>query len=246
MGFVSCQAGANPGGGGGAPICRTKKAMYLNACVWEGMWAWDQIPPRFRVSGPRLFSIQGLCVLVSINTEINTALQSAPFINGVTHLMRSLCWLILSSLWEQRPIRESQSAASLGPLCICNWQGQLPLEFLDPPEEWGKCVKVAQSCPTLRHPMDSPQNSPGQNTGVGSLLLLQGIFPTQGSKPGLLHCRWILYQLSHKGYPHKSPAHPQTDTSFKSYFNGLLWTLFFMSLFYFSLVSGSQSWMDSS
>ena len=90
MGFVSCQAGANPGGGGGAPICRTKKAMYLNACVWEGMWAWDQIPPRFRVSGPRLFSIQGLCVLVSINTEINTALQSAPFINGVTHLMRTL------------------------------------------------------------------------------------------------------------------------------------------------------------
>ena len=44
-------------------------------------------------------------------------------------------------------------------------------------------------------------NSPGQNTEVGSLSLLQGIFPTQGSKPGLLHCRWILYQLSHKGRP---------------------------------------------
>ena len=40
--------------------------------------------------------------------------------------------------------------------------------------------------------------SPGQNTGTGSLSLLQGIFPTQGSKPGLPHCRWILYQLSHK------------------------------------------------
>ena len=37
--------------------------------------------------------------------------------------------------------------------------------------------------------------------GVGSLSLLQGIFPTQGSNPGLLHCRWILYQLSHKGSP---------------------------------------------
>ena len=36
-------------------------------------------------------------------------------------------------------------------------------------------------------------------TGVGSLSLLQGTFPTQGSNPGLLHCRWILYQLSHKG-----------------------------------------------
>ena len=47
----------------------------------------------------------------------------------------------------------------------------------------------------------SPWNSPGQNTGVGSCSLLQGIFPTQGSNPGLPHCRWILYQLSHKGSP---------------------------------------------
>ena len=44
----------------------------------------------------------------------------------------------------------------------------------------------------------SPWNSPGQNTGVGSLSLLQGIFPTQGSNPGLPHCRWICYQLSHR------------------------------------------------
>ena len=47
----------------------------------------------------------------------------------------------------------------------------------------------------------SPWNSPGQDTGVGSLSLLQGIFPTQGSNPGLLHCRQILYQLSHQGSP---------------------------------------------
>ena len=49
----------------------------------------------------------------------------------------------------------------------------------------------------------SPWNSPGQNTGVGSLSLLQGIFPTQGLNAGLPHCRWILYQLSHKGSPIK-------------------------------------------
>ena len=42
-----------------------------------------------------------------------------------------------------------------------------------------------------------PWNSPGQNTGVGSLSLLQGIFPTLGLNPGLPHCRWILYQLSY-------------------------------------------------
>ena len=47
----------------------------------------------------------------------------------------------------------------------------------------------------------SPRNSPGQNTGVGGLSLLQGIFPTQGLNPGLLHCRRMLYQLSYRGSP---------------------------------------------
>ena len=60
-------------------------------------------------------------------------------------------------------------------------------------------MKVAQSC--LTHGLYSPRNSPGQNTRKGSLSLLQGIFPTQGLNPGLLHCRQILYQLSHKGSP---------------------------------------------
>ena len=52
-------------------------------------------------------------------------------------------------------------------------------------------VKVAQSFLTLW--------DPGQNSGGGSLSFLEGSFPTQGSNPGLLHCRRILYQLSHKG-----------------------------------------------
>ena len=51
------------------------------------------------------------------------------------------------------------------------------------------------------HRLCSPWNSPGQSTGVGSLSLLQVIFPTQGSNPGLQHCRHILYQMSHKGRP---------------------------------------------
>ena len=51
------------------------------------------------------------------------------------------------------------------------------------------------------HGLYSPWNSLGQNTGVGSPSFLWGIFPTQWSNPGLLHCRWILYQLSHKGSP---------------------------------------------
>ena len=48
------------------------------------------------------------------------------------------------------------------------------------------------------HGLYSPLNSPGQTTGVGSLSLLQGIFLTQESNWGLLHCRQILYQLSHR------------------------------------------------
>ena len=62
----------------------------------------------------------------------------------------------------------------------------------------------SESCPVMSdslqpHGLFSPWNSPGQNTGVGSLL--QGIFPTQGSNPSLPHCGQILYQLSHKGSP---------------------------------------------
>ena len=51
------------------------------------------------------------------------------------------------------------------------------------------------------HVLYSPWNSPGQNTGVGSLSILHGIFPTQGLTPGLLHCKRILYQLSYQGRP---------------------------------------------
>jgi len=44
-------------------------------------------------------------------------------------------------------------------------------------------------------------DSPGKNTGEGCHVLLQGIFPTQGSNPGLPHCRWILYHLSQQRSP---------------------------------------------
>ena len=82
--------------------------------------------------------------------------------------------------------------------------------YPDGKEEHGKCSTSldieSESCSvvsnTLRpHELYSPWNSPGQNTGVGSLSFLQGIFPTQRLSPGLLHCRWILYQLSHQGSP---------------------------------------------
>ena len=64
--------------------------------------------------------------------------------------------------------------------------------------------EVTQSCPTLSDPMDcSPLGSSvhgifqaSKNTGVGNNSLLHGLFPTQGSNPGLPHCRQILYNLN--------------------------------------------------
>jgi len=67
---------------------------------------------------------------------------------------------------------------------------------------------VTQSCLTLCDPMDCSLlgssvcgDSPDQNIGEGSCSFLQGIFPTQGLKPGLPHCRQILYHLGHQGSP---------------------------------------------
>ena len=59
-------------------------------------------------------------------------------------------------------------------------------------------------------------DSPGNNTGVGCHALLQGIFQTQGSNPSLLHCRQILYQLSHQQSPRllEGVAYPFSRGSF--------------------------------
>ena len=69
---------------------------------------------------------------------------------------------------------------------------------------------VTQPCLTLCDIMNCSTpgssvhgDSPGKNIGEGCHSLLQGIFPTQGLNPGLPHCRWILYHLSHQGSPNK-------------------------------------------
>ena len=72
---------------------------------------------------------------------------------------------------------------------------------------YGKFLRlVTRSSLTFCDPIDySPPgssvhgDSPGKNTGVGCHALLQGIFPTQESNPGLPYCRQILYYLSHQG-----------------------------------------------
>ena len=103
-------------------------------------------------------------------------------------------------------------------------------------------LKVQVACSVVPdslqpHGLYSPWNSPGQNTGVGSLSFLQGIFPTQGSNPGLMHCRRILYQLNHKRSPFYSkertnygysdlglwPEFSQKWTKWASHFKGKSW-----------------------
>ena len=88
-------------------------------------------------------------------------------------------------------------------LSLLHWQvGSLPLAPPGKPlvlcESESHSVMSNSSPP---HGLYSPWNSSGQNTGVGNLSLLQGIFPTQGWNSGLPHCSQILYQLSQKGSP---------------------------------------------
>ena len=61
------------------------------------------------------------------------------------------------------------------------------------------CVQFFVTLWTVAHQPLCPWDSPGKNTGVGSHSVLQGIFLTQGSNSGLLHCSQILYHLSHQG-----------------------------------------------
>ena len=80
------------------------------------------------------------------------------------------------------------------------------------------CMR-ALSCLTVYNSVDcSPSGSSGhgiflgKNTGVGCYFLLQGIFLTQGSNPGIPHCRWIPYSLIHLGSPICKHIHVYTHT----------------------------------
>ena len=103
-------------------------------------------------------------------------------------------------------------------------------------------ISYGQSCLTLCNPMNcSPRgssvhgDSPGKNTGVGCHAFLQEIFPTQRSNPGLPHCRWILYCLSHQRRPIGYPGADVNFTWISFKFNMSL-THYLISLFYPQLV----------
>ena len=96
---------------------------------------------------------------------------------------------------------------------------------------------VAQSCLTLYCPIDcSPPgsfvhgDSSDKNTGVGCHALLQGVFPTQESNPGLLHCRQILYHLRYRDVPRSVYIYTNYFTA------GSLHEIFFFSNWLLSLI----------
>ena len=98
------------------------------------------------------------------------------------------------------------------------------------------CLRVEQGWrKTNQHSYTSeqqlywPWNSPGQNTGVGSLSLLQGIFPTQASNPGLPCCRKILYQLSHKGSSRTTDYDDRAQCVCDIYFKQVKSGIYFLS-----------------
>ena len=124
----------------------------------------------------------------------------------------SLCALEPRNCNKERPplTTTSKSSQAARPSAIKNksvhknvsffhFEHHLPLPSATPAKPlWPVNTQVTKILPSR---LFCPWDSPGKNTGVGSHFLLQGIFLTQGSNPGLLHCRSILYSLSHQGSP---------------------------------------------
>ena len=85
-------------------------------------------------------------------------------------------------------------------LAIVHWVANSWTQLSDYESESESHAVVSNSLQP--HGLYSPWNSPGQNTGVGSLSLLQWIFPTQESNQALLHCGQILYQVIYQEIPY--------------------------------------------
>ena len=111
------------------------------------------------------------------------------------------------TLWD--PVDGSPPGSAVPEILQARTLEWVAIAFSHFTAEWNINIYPTMSDSLWPHGLYSPGNSIGQNTGVGRLLLLQGIFPTQGSNPGFLHCRQILHQLSHKGSPYIQPLLPK-------------------------------------
>ena len=123
--------------------------------------------------------------------------QLAETVNGctLTFLLGSLCvkhktfQMFVDLVMWSRNMTANVPMCELKSIVISNWHNLF---------ESHSVVFVSLKL----HGLYSPWNSPGQNTGMDSCSLLQGIFPTQGLNPSLPYCRQILYRLNHQGSPH--------------------------------------------
>ena len=185
----------------------------------QGLCCSSAPSPRLWAGSCPLLSIAPVCAFLACSSHQNLNF-SLGFSKGKKGKKPQYHFPV--ACWAPLPMKFSRQAYCRGLPCLPRGDlphpGIKPAPLASPAQQLGSLplaplgnpymhmyvkVKVPQSCPTLRPcGLYSPWDSPGQNAGVGSLSLLQGIFPTQGLNPGLQHCRWILYHLSFKGSPH--------------------------------------------
>ena len=150
---------------------------------------WPYFPshqPPWSFLGSALLPGWDICHLISFNT--NSLPEPGPEIASMEHP-----WYMIYHPF----IQDSLLSTYDNP---CSEYSELESSRHIPDlKEWVSESLSVMSNSLWPHGLYSPRNSPGQNIGVRSLSLLQGIFPTQGSNPGLPHCRQILYQLSYQG-----------------------------------------------
>ena len=164
--------------------------IWLFATPWT-IVPWNSPGQSTGVGG--LFLLQGIFLTQGSNPGLLHCRQTLYQLNHKGSI-RILEWVAYPF-----PRGSSQLRNRTRVSCIAGGLFSSKFPFTSP--MWSEsCSVVSSSLPP--HGLYSPQNSLGQNTGVGSLSLLQGIFPTQGLNPGLPHCWQVLYQLSHQGSPY--------------------------------------------
>ena len=146
---------------------------------------WSGIPISFRIFHSLLWSTQSKALAYSIKQMF--------FCNSLAFLLIQRMLLICSLV----PLTFLNPAGTSG--SYTDWKMEENREFRSRPtyicllDLWISESRSVMSNSLQPNRLYSHWNSPGQNSGVSSCSLLQEIFPTQGSKPNLLHCRWILY-----------------------------------------------------
>ena len=140
-----------------------------------------------------------MVILMRFWTTENMFKFSSHLDDSFYHLEKKMATHSITLAWKIPWTEEPGRLQSMGLQRVGHdWVTSLSLSHDSLSESEGHSVLSHSLWP---HELYSPWKSPGQNTGVGILSLLQGIFPTQRSNPGLLHCWQILYQLSHKESP---------------------------------------------